>query len=435
MKKILVLLLALSVQTSVFAAHHIDRQLKESKKIQKYNSVKSLTRDHKETTQLPNLAPKNLQIKDPGLLKLKEYPKISDKEYKAKLAKDEAAYKKTVIPALNKKIGTTINVDAAPVDFYKVYRITEKLIRANGLDYANWRIAIRKTPEEYNAGATSTNLIIIYTGLYDTIYNNEDALAFAIAHEMSHHVLGHIKRMDEITYRLRKMEQNSKIQNTDLTSAVDSVYRLGFTVKISNELKMMEYLADAEAANMLIRAGYSVEKGMALFDSLKSITMDKRFIIDTHPSVEDRIASVNENVSFANPNWINEGKYNIYNSNILPCKKSSDRVSIVINKSEKTNGFYEPETLEDKLTRLAYISYKSGRMDEAAKYLRKLSEISDDYAVYLYASYANEYLYRQTGDKKNLKRAKQAAILAAAMKPDDKNVKEQLDELNKINSL
>ncbi len=435
MKKILVLLLVLSVQTSVFAAHHVDRQLKEVKKVQKYNSVKKLTRDHKSSTQLPNLAPKNMTIKDPGLIKLKEYEKISEKDYSSKLSKDEAVYKQKIIPTLRKGINTTVNVDPAPVDFYNVYRISERLIRANKLDYANWRIAIRKTMDDFNAYSASTNLVVIHTALYDTFYNDDDALAFVIAHEMSHHVLGHNERLLEIEHKLAKMDDVSKSATEDFTKAFDSVYKLGYQVKISNELKMAEYMADAEAVNMLIRAGYSVEKAMAVFNAMDTIDLDTRFIITDHPAVEDRISSVKENMMFVNPNWVDEGRYNIYKSNVLPCKKSSDRVSIIISKSENSTDYYQPENLVDKLSRFAYISYKSGKMEDAAKYFHKLSEIVDSYAVYLYESYANEYLYKTTGDKKYLKRSKQAAILASSLKSDDEYVKEQLEELNKNNSL
>ena len=435
MKNILVLLLVLSLQTSVFAAHHIDRQLKESKRIQKYNSVQKLTRDHRSTTKLPNLAVKDLRIKDPGLIKFKEYEKISDKDYNAKLAKDEDAYKKKIIPTLKKGINTTVNVDPSPVDFYKVYRISERLIRANKLDYANWRIAIRKTPEDFNANATSTNLIFINTALYDTFYNNDDALAFVIAHEMAHHILGHTERMLEINHKRAKLEAIRKVSPDDFTKTFDSMYKLGYDIKISNEVKMMEYMADAEAANMLIRAGFSMEKAMDLFNSMDTVTLNTRFVITDHPLTEDRIESVNENISFANPNWVDEGKYNIYKSSVLPCKKSSDRVSIVISKSDKSSDYYEPETIEDKLARLALVSYKSGKMEDAAKYFHKLSEITDSYAVYLYESYANEYLYKTTGDKKYLKRAKQALILSSSLEPDNEYVKEQADALKRIETL
>lgn len=45
----------------------------------------------------------------------------------------------------------------------------------------NWRIALIKDTENVNAFATDANLIAIYTALYDSVYENDDALAMVIA--------------------------------------------------------------------------------------------------------------------------------------------------------------------------------------------------------------------------------------------------------------
>ena len=73
--------------------------------------------------------------------------------------------------------------------------------------------------------------------------------------------------------------------------------------------------------------------------------------------------------------------------------------------------------------------------DYNAKYFHKLSEITDSYAVYLYESYANEYLYRENGDKKYLKRAKNAIILSNSLEADNKYIKEQLEDLKLLETL
>ena len=432
MKNIFVLLLALSIQTCAFAStHHLDRQLKEMKKNKQHNSVQKLTKEYKNTTtqQIPKT--ENIEIKDPELIKLKEYKKISDKNYKTKLSKDEAIYKKTIIPILSKQ-SNTININPEPVDFYKIYRVSEKLIRANKLDYANWRIAVRKTPEDFNASASSTNLIIIHTALYDTIYNNEDVLAFVIAHEMSHHLLGHTERIIELNRKLNKL--SNLHQNTDnpYIQLADKVHKMGYITKVANESKMMEYMADAEAMNLLIRAGYSPEKALKFFDIADTISTDKRVVWSTHPTPADRTASAKENIAFANPNWINEGILNIYNSSVIPCKKSSDRVSIILEKSNTKTEFYETEELEDKLLRLAYISYKNGNMETASKYFNKLTDISDNFAYYLYDSYANEYLYKTTNENKYLKRANKAIETAQSISPDNEHVKKQINDLKNL---
>lgn len=78
-----------------------------------------------------------------------------------------------------------------PEDFYVVYRITERLARANGLDKMPWRIVVI---EEYNmnAFATDQNLIAIYHGLLDQVEGDPSAIACVVAHEMAHHTEKHI---------------------------------------------------------------------------------------------------------------------------------------------------------------------------------------------------------------------------------------------------
>ena len=72
------------------------------------------------------------------------------------------------------------------------------MIRANKLDYINWRIAIYRDTEEPNAYSTNMNLVSISTSLYDTLKNNDDALALVIGHEMGHALLGHQQRLAQI---------------------------------------------------------------------------------------------------------------------------------------------------------------------------------------------------------------------------------------------
>ena len=175
MKKILCLTVALLIGTNVLAGSYIDRQLKEAKKNTKYNTVKTQLKDSSYADlYIQKQDIKN--IKDPKLIKLSNFEPIDEKLYQKKLAQDEKVYEKEIIPALRKKT-KTVNVEPLEVDFYKVYRIAERLIRANNLEHQNWRITIRKT-QDFNAFAADTNLVTINTGLYDTLYTNEDALAF-----------------------------------------------------------------------------------------------------------------------------------------------------------------------------------------------------------------------------------------------------------------
>lgn len=76
-------------------------------------------------------------------------------------------------------------------DWYVLYRIIDRLARANQLDKYSWRITI---PSEYevNAFATDGNLIAVYNGILDQLGSDSAAIACVVAHEMGHHTKRHI---------------------------------------------------------------------------------------------------------------------------------------------------------------------------------------------------------------------------------------------------
>lgn len=425
MKKILVLGVILVLQTSAFASSYVDKQLKEAKKNQQRNSVQIHKVNYAQAPQIK----KAQDIKDPKLIKLSDYKPVSEKDYSEKLAKDEQVYKNKIKPIINKNLNS-VNVAPSSVDFYNVYRVSERIIRANNLDYVNWRIAIRKS-EDVNADSSMANLVRINTALFDALYGDDDALAFVIAHEMAHLVLNHTQRQAELIARLIKLADYNKgvITSRDLYLTGNAVVNIQ-AGRILSQVKMMEFMADTEALILVTKAGYSPYKAVGALNFLKALPgANVRTFYDTHPMINDRIKSANENISYTNPDWVNEGKANIFNSDVLDCKKSSDRVSIVIMKSEKNKNFYQPEDITKRLTRIAYTSYLKGDMENAVKYFEKLNSVEESYITCLYLSYANEYLYNTTQKEKYLKEAKKYIEKASALNSNDENVNAQKNSL------
>ena len=424
MRKIVLVAAILLMSAGVVNASYLDDQLNEVDKNVKYSTPDQHARMYDLKKEYSVEVADG--VKNPNLIKFADYNPIDDKLYNQKLAKDEANYQKIVIPALKKKT-QTVNVEPEAVDFYNVYRVAERLIRANNLDYINWRIAIRKTPVS-NAAAFDGNYIVINTGLYDSVYESEEGLAFVIAHEMAHHILGHIQRTQELNYSLDYFDslistaKKSKSNTAGLNELVAESRKLG----IYKEFRKMEYMADAEALSLITKAGYSPYKGVEILNFLNTYN-NLSTIASTHPSAAERIESYNENLSVLDPNWKFVGRENIY-------KKSSDRVSIVISKSKTSKNFYKVENKEERLTRIAHIKYLRGDMKNAIKYFDKLAELQEDnYIPYVYLSLANEFVYNKTGKKKFLKRAKKNIISAAKLKPADDNVIEQVKNLGIVN--
>lgn len=78
-----------------------------------------------------------------------------------------------------------------PPDLYALYRVIDRVARANGFDSNPWRVGIG-AKYEINAFATDVNLIALYNGLLDQLAGDSSALACVVSHEMGHHVKRHI---------------------------------------------------------------------------------------------------------------------------------------------------------------------------------------------------------------------------------------------------
>ena len=94
---------------------------------------------------------------------------------------------------------------------YVVYRIVDRIARANGLDQAPWRVVIEDA-YEINANQSQINRIRVFNGLLDQTAGDSSALACVIGHELAHstkrhqaRILDEVKKLeDEHNQRLKK---------------------------------------------------------------------------------------------------------------------------------------------------------------------------------------------------------------------------------------
>jgi len=182
MKKFIIFLTVLAVgMSTVQAKDYAKMQIKEMKHAQKYGTTKKVLQNEQKNITPVSVA--RLDIKDPKIMKFGHYDKIATDKYNAKLKEDEEKYEEYA-RQLGKKHSKYYTTQADAEDFYKVYRVAERLIRANKLDYMNWRICLKKNVNEVNAYSDGSNLIVLTTAIFDSFSNNDDALAFVIGHEM-----------------------------------------------------------------------------------------------------------------------------------------------------------------------------------------------------------------------------------------------------------
>ena len=137
MKKFLFLCAVMLVfQVNCDAKDYAKMHMKQMKKNQEYRVENTYFKESSSVKK--NLA---VEIKDPKLIKLKGYEEIPATKLKVKKEKDNVEYTKVSKFLASKKLNEYY-MQAYGEDFYKVYRVTEKIIRANGLDFINWRLSI-----------------------------------------------------------------------------------------------------------------------------------------------------------------------------------------------------------------------------------------------------------------------------------------------------
>lgn len=424
MKKVIIFLSALIIAiTAVEAKDYAKTQIKEMKHAQKYGTTQKIMQN-KTQSFVQNTTPSN--IKDPKIMKFGNYEKISKSDFDAKLKKDTPKYQEYA-NLLGKKHSKYYTTQADAEDFYEVYRVAERLIRANKLDYTNWRICIYKDSDSPNAYSAGANHVAISTSLLDSFKNNEDALAFVIGHEMGHALLGHRQRKAQL---IDKMERQRKLAlaGNSLSLAAYSGMKRKFLIDSKN----MEYAADVEGAKLVLHAGYNLNDAADILTFFSTYDIDKDYRSD-HPSSAKRIENFKENVKYFPEGWKDMGEYNIYNTDVLPVQLSSDRKSIVISASQNKlhpEQYYSPETMDEVYARFGYMYYVNGQFEKSLEYFSQLFKLNQTNApAYLYASYASEYLYEKTGNEKYLKSAKEYIKNAHNLEPQNKYIKEQFEAL------
>ena len=425
MKKLLILSLIFAAGLNiVYAKDYAKLQIKEMKHAQKYSTTKDVLQN-KQMLITPQ-TDFRLDIKDPKIMVFGNYDKISDEQYKAKIKADEkkySEYKKDLGKSASKHYKT--QADAA--DYYKIYRVAEKLIRANNLDYINWRIEIYKDSVSPNAYTANTNYIAISTSLFDTFGDNEDAMALVIGHEMGHALLGHQKRSTKLIKRMEKQYALARTGNTYSALALAAMKR-----KYLIDSKNMEYAADVEGAKLALHAGYNLDSGSDVMSYFSSLPRLSDWNSD-HPDPVKRLANLKDNAKYFPGEWVDMGKSNIYHSEPMPVRLSSDRKSMVINAPASKldpSRYYSPETMDEVYARFGYMYYVNGEFKKSVDNFEELFKINQTNApAYLYASYASEYLYNYTQESKYLTKAKTYAQKAYSLDPKNKYMKEQVEAL------
>ena len=362
----------------VYARDYTKLQEKEMKHAQKYETVSMYLKYNNSN---------NTNTNKKGLLG--DYEPVDNNLFQEKLKKDEVEYAK-IKEKFETRTIDNYNAEAKGEDYYRVYRIAERLIRANRLDFINWRIGIYRDSGNPTSRYRESNYISIPTSLCDTFSDNDAVIAYTIAHSMAHFLLGHDQRIAEI---------ERKFDNVFICFDFTFCTLLTLHQRYKIESKNTEYAADVEALNLVAKAGYDLKDAMKYLVLMKTQSNVSDFS-SFFPNAGKRINNCETAMKYIPIKEFNEwGKYNIYNSNVLQSELSSDRESFTLkkNKIKPNDNFYHPETPQEYYLRCAYGGYVNGEYKKSCEYFEKYFKLNTSNSqAYYYAFLANEVMYKKT---------------------------------------
>lgn len=186
--------------------------------------------------------------------------------------------------------------DPALVDYLNL--IGNSLVARSSMPeiFGGYHFAVIDT-DEVNALSAPGGFVFVSNGFLK-ILPSEDALAAVLAHEIGHIVLGHgmgaisNAHVTEASLSLGKEALNafgpselSSLTNT-FGSSVDEIFN---TLVTSGYGRSQEYEADAFAANLMSKVGYSAEALKVVLDELAKVKgQSKGGWMDTHPAPSER---------------------------------------------------------------------------------------------------------------------------------------------------
>ncbi len=145
--------------------------------------------------------------------------------------------------------------------------------------------------KDVNAFAIAGGKTYVLTGLLNFV-ENEDELAFVIAHEIAHNELKHC---------VKKVQYG--VQAAKIEPILGDVVQIAYNVYSTPYSKYDEYEADKHGVELMKKAGYNVKGAVTFFEKLKKLEekygVDKRDpindFISSHPTAEDRKKRIEEN--------------------------------------------------------------------------------------------------------------------------------------------
>ncbi len=204
----------------------------------------------------------------------------------------------------------TISTENAEAKVARIYnRLLPTALSINnhvGENKPNWRLFFSPAPI-VNAHAADDGVITIYKGILEQC-NNDDEVAFVIAHEMAHHIANHIKEskqneslggftgtllMGLLATAAYNDPRTPYYNQSRMNDMMKQGEKAGSAIGRISYSKQQENEADYIGAYIVHGSGYDLRKASSIFARLEQSNRsqhNERFSLNTHPENSVRLA-------------------------------------------------------------------------------------------------------------------------------------------------
>jgi Zn-dependent protease with chaperone function len=184
----------------------------------------------------------------------------------------------------------------------RVRNITMKLLPPY-LDPSRVRVRVVET-EEWNASVMGNGAVWVYSGLLDSV--TDDELAVILGHELAHYTHEHSRRQAKRGFISQILGVAATIGAQSVDSGAGKTVTslgtmLGLTTWMSGYSRGLESQADRVGVRYAHEAGYDVKSGVVLWEKFRKKYGDQdsftNFFVGSHPTPSERIENMQREIA------------------------------------------------------------------------------------------------------------------------------------------
>lgn len=177
----------------------------------------------------------------------------------------------------------------------RLQAIADRLIAQVGTfrpDAKNWKWEVNLiNSDEVNANCGPGGKIIFYTGIINTLQLTDDEIAAVMGHEIAHALRSHGREAMSKAYGVSAASEVAGLFGVDTTNVNLAQTGVNYLMTLPNS-RTNENEADLIGLELAARAGYNPEAAVTLWQKMNKLGSSGPEFMSTHPSNDNRIASL-----------------------------------------------------------------------------------------------------------------------------------------------